>query len=498
MMAWLEKILGKKSVEPSVTELVSPMVEEVKPLKQVTFTSQRTDLDGLDLNLLALLREIDKLMVEPKNFDFWFPEQHDLDQITRLGKLTYHYNGHIRQHAVTCLGLMQGVAALPYLIHRANDWAWQVRDAARQSIRQFMQPMYAADLVNCLPDLYKLLNGERDDHQKLINEIIEFLCQFENRQVLISGLTSPNNKVARLCLQVVLDRQLMAEDEVYLSVEAHNDVLLRHSAVEALLHNPQKLTVQILNKMLCDNYAVIKQLALNIVMEQNLDLHPQLLLQVLFDRNEIVRRRSANLVDAQGMSATQLYLAAFNDEVKPVNQRVIALLGLSEQKYVHTLELALSHLESQQPKMVKTALRVVVRYQQEEAKEHLLDALVHPVYPIAKYASQQIDKLKLYVPLDTLQHCFDAAPSSKHARLCVSLTYRLNAWDAIIFSLRNLKTNKDEFAQEALIRSESRVNFFSIQPKEAQKEEILALLTLHPEIASKYKGSDYFQRLQSQ
>ncbi|MGP9419215.1 HEAT repeat domain-containing protein [Ewingella sp. AOP9-I1-14] len=496
MMPWLKKILGKKSIEPSVTELVWPMVEEVKPLPQVSFTSQRTDLDVLDLNLRTLLREIDKLMAEPKNWEFWFPEQRDMDPITRLGRLTYHYNGHIRQHAVTCLGMMQGAVALPYLIHRANDWAWQVRDAARQSIRHFMQPIYAADLVNCLPDLYKLLNGERDDHQKLINEIIEFLCQLENRQMLILGLTLPTNKVARLCLQVVLDRQLLAEDEVYLRVEDHNDVLLRRSAVEALLQSPHKLSVEIVNKMLCDNYAAIKQLALNVVMEKNLVVHPQLLLQLLFDRNEIVRRRSANLVDAQGMSATQLYLAAFNDESKSVTQRGIALLGLSEQKYVHTLELALNHLESQQPKMVKIALRVVVRYQQEEAKQHLLNALIHPVYPIAKYANQQIVKLKLYVSLNMLQHCFDAAPSPKHTQLCVSLTYRLNIWDAIIFSLSNLKTNKAEFAQETLLRSERRINRFSAQPKEAQKDEIQGLLKLHPEITS--KDNDYFQRLLSQ
>ena len=496
MMAWLEKILGKKSVEPPVTATASPIVEELKPFTQATFTSQLSARVNLEPKLPTLLRELDELMAEPKNSDFWFPAQLDMDPITRLERLTLHYNGHIRQRAVTCLGLMRNSSALHYLIQRANDWAWQVRDAARQSIRQFMQPKYAADLTNCLPDLYKLLKGERDDHQKLINEIIEFLCQPENNQVLLSGLTSPNNEVARLCFKVVLDRQLLAEDEIFHRVVDHKDVLLRHLAVQALLHNPQKLSAEIVNEMLCDSYAPTKQLALNVVMEQNIAVHPQRLLQLLFDQNEIVRRRSANLLETQGVSAPQLYLTALNDETKPVTLKVVALLGLSEQKYAHTLELALSRLQSQQPKMAKTALRVVVRYQQEESKEHLLNALIHPVYSIAKYACQQIVKLKLYVPFEAVKNCLDAAPSPKHAQLCFNLSYRLNIWDAMIFALLSLQTSNAEFGQEALLRSERKINRFSVQPKAAQKEQLEALLKLHPEIAG--KDNDYLQRLLSQ
>jgi len=248
--------------------------------------------------------------------------------------------------------------------------------------------------------------------------------------------------------------------------------------------------------MLCDSYAPTKQLALNVVMEQNIAVHPQRLLQLLFDQNEIVRRRSANLLETQGVSATQLYLTALNDETKPVTQKVVALLGLSEQKYAHTLELALSRLQSQQPKMAKTALRVVVRYQQEESKEHLLNALIHPVYSIAKYACQQIVKLKLYVPFEALKNCLDDAISPKHAQLCFNLSYRLNIWDAIIFALLSLQTSNAEFGQEALLRSERKINRFSVQPKAAQKEQLEALLKLHPEIAG--KDNDYLQRLLSQ
>ena len=74
-----------------------------------------------------LLKQIEQLLIGANN-SYWSLANHDpLLETARLKILTQHYNGHIREKAVLCLGLMREISALPELIMRANDWAEPVR-----------------------------------------------------------------------------------------------------------------------------------------------------------------------------------------------------------------------------------------------------------------------------------------------------------------------------------------------------------------------------------
>ncbi|MBF7995040.1 HEAT repeat domain-containing protein [Rahnella laticis] len=382
-----------------------------------------------------LLRQLEVMMADPQNWDYSY--SNETDPRKRLECLTRHYNGHIRQRAVLCLGLMKEGEALPSIIKRVNDWVSQVRDAARQSIRQFMTPESAGWLVECLPDFYALLNTRRDNHALLVDEIVSFLARPEHCAALMTGLASPQKDMARHALALLLEHQLLAVDVIFESTRRHKNAAVRLAAARALLAQPELITQERLLTLLKDRYAPVKQAALAHVTDEARDVPVSLLLELLCDRNEVVRKRAAKLLIARGQPVLAHYLSIFDDDNQKLSRRRIALSGLDEQKYENVLALAADCLKSSNKALCKTALQITVHRLQENAREVLLEAMAHPAYPVAIFAFRNFVKLKLYVRLSDIQKNQAVVPSVKHQRLYFSLAARLNRWDRLQFLLIN-------------------------------------------------------------
>ncbi|MFO6296958.1 HEAT repeat domain-containing protein [Rahnella selenatireducens] len=382
-----------------------------------------------------LLRQLEVMMADPDNWDYSYSKE--TDPRKRLECLTHHYNGHIRQRAVLCLGMMKEGEALPSIIKRVNDWVSQVRDAARQSIRQFMTPESAGWLVACLPDFFALLNTRRDNHALLVDEIVSFLARPEHCAALMNGLASPKQDVARHALALLLEHHLLAVDVIFESTCRHKNAAVRLAAARALLAQPELITQERLLTLLKDRYAPVKQAALTHVTDEAGNVPVSLLLELLCDRNEVVRKRAAKLLIARGQPVIAHYLSIFGDENQKLSRRRIALLGLDEQKYEHVLVLAADCLKSSNKALCKTALQITVHRLQENAREVLLEAMAHPAYPVAIFAFRNFVKLKLYIRLSDIQQNQAVAPSVKHQRLYFSLAARLNRWDRLQFLLMN-------------------------------------------------------------
>ncbi|MBF7978743.1 MULTISPECIES: HEAT repeat domain-containing protein [Rahnella] len=382
-----------------------------------------------------LLRQLEMMMADPENWDYSY--SNETDPRKRLECLTRHYNGHIRQRAVLSLGLMKEGEALPSIIKRVNDWVSQVRDAARQSIRQFMTPESAGWLVECLPDFYALLNTRRDNHALLVDEIVSFLARPEHCAALMTGLASPQKDVARHALALLLEHHLLAVDVIFESTRRHKNAAVRLAAARALLAQPELVTQERLLTLLKDRYAPVKQAALTHVTDKARDVPVSLLLELLCDRNEVVRKRAAKLLIARGQPVLAHYLSIFSDENQKLPRRRIALSGLDEQKYENVLALAADCLKSSNKALCKTALQITVHRLQENAREVLLEAMAHPAYPVAIFAFRNFVKLKLYIRLSDIQQNQLVAPSVKHQRLYFSLAARLNRSDRLQFLLMN-------------------------------------------------------------
>ncbi|MBP2169976.1 hypothetical protein J2125_003168 [Erwinia toletana] len=442
-----------------------------------------------------LQRQLDALMADAANQDYrlWVKTEHH--PVKRLEQLARHYNGRIRQRVVLRLGYMHQPSSLPALIERANDWAAPVRSAARQSIRRYITQQDAGLLVDCLPDFYRLLNGERDDHQRLVDEVIQFLSLPQHQQRLLDGVCVAHKNIARIATQVLIEQQLFPPGKIFQQASLQQDCMVRLMAARAVLSSCAAVTTERMQELLSDSYPPIKQLALHYVINQKTEVSLPLLRVLLLDRNELVRKRAARLLKAGGWSPTEHYLTVFNDTGRKVTERSVALLGLDEQKYLPVEALALNSLNSQQPGMYRVALRVIVRHQQQEAREILLEAISCPSSAIGRMACRQFIKLKLFLRPGELQQVLDTHPCADRQRLCLALTSSLNLWDSLIFLLYNAAIFEKSLTQQALSGWKVRANRGGTQPDARQKRELLVLLDSCGD--DLFKGKDYLQQLLS-
>ncbi|MEQ9887829.1 HEAT repeat domain-containing protein [Pectobacterium zantedeschiae] len=430
-----------------------------------------------------LLQQLEKLVALPDNY--YQPTQAGLiDSAPRLIALTHHYNGHIRQRAVLCLGFMDEVSALPALIERVNDWAEPVRRAAKQSVRLLLTPDNTAHFVANLPGIFWLLQCQRENHQPLVDEIVSFLTEEAHVPLLLAGLSSDDKTVARLSLDILAERELFPLKQVFGQAMLHRDPLVRANAARYLLSADRDVDHEVMAILLKDTFAPIKQAALQYVMDNAFPVLESLLIALLLDKNALVRQRASTLLREKDDDPVVHYLATLDREVT-VTVRKITLWGLDEQRYDGIVALAERNLDERYPSLYHSALRILILHTGDDARERLLVSLRHPSIAIAKVARKLFYQQKIYLSLPELQRCLEGASSREHVEVYYFLAHKLNKWDWLIFLLDNAQAENAALTQAGVAYWIQRFNRSGILPNTRQQMRLRELLDKKPHVISR-------------
>lgn len=433
-----------------------------------------------------LLKQIEQLLVGMNNSYWSLANRDPVVETARLKILTQHYNGYIREKAVLCLGLMREISALPELIIRVNDWAEPVRRAARQSIKRLLTANNIIEFRDNLPDFIGLLNCSRDNHQILIDEILNFLSLPDNKSVLFDGLFSINKNVARLSLNILIERRLFPQKQIFHEAMRNSDPLVRMMAAKYQLTVTQQVDEAIINDLLEDSFAPIKQIVLQYIIDNQLIISCSQLSRLLFDKNALVRQRVARLLTEQRVDPKVIYLDAYNAPDSRVLKRKIALLGLNEHHYKNIVEIAERCMDEHYSSLYICALKITILHKRDEARDMLFSALCHPSVIIAKAAVRIFFRQKIYLTLAELQNCLKKMSSITHLSLYYSLARKLNKWDWIIFILDNSNMDNSQLTQEYIYNWINNFNHSWIAPNAKQKEKICQLIDAKPSLLSKH------------
>ncbi|MEQ9893083.1 HEAT repeat domain-containing protein [Pectobacterium aroidearum] len=430
-----------------------------------------------------LLQQLEKLVASPDNY--YRPAQADaLGSASHLIALTRHYNGHIRQRAVLCLGFMGEVSALPALIERVNDWAEPVRRAAKQSVRLLLTPDNTAHFVANLPAIFWLLQCQREDHQPLVDEIVRFLSEEAHAPSLFAGLCSEDKTVARLSLDILAKRERFPLKQIFSQAMWHRDPLVRANAARYLLSADKDVDHEVMTILLKDTFAPIKQVALQYVMDSGFSVSTPLLIALLFDKNALVRQRASTLLRERNDDPVAHYLMAL-DRASTVTVRKITLWGLDEHRYDGIVALAVRNLDERYPSLYYSALRILILRTGDDAREQLLASLRHPSLAIAKVARKLFYQQKIYLSLSELQCCLDSASSREHVEVYYFLAHKLNKWDWLVFLLDNAKSENTALTQAGVAYWVQRFNRSGMLPNTQQQARLRMLLDEHPHVISR-------------
>ncbi|UYA58746.1 hypothetical protein NAL19_490 [Pectobacterium sp. F1-1] len=430
-----------------------------------------------------LLQQLEKLVASPDNY--YRPAQADaLGSASRLIVLTRHYNGHIRQRAALCLGFMGEVSALPALIERVNDWAEPVRRAAKQSVRLLLTPNNTASFVANLPAIFWLLQCQREDHQPLVGEIVSFLAEEAHASSLLAGLSAEDKTVARLSLDILVERKLFPLKQIFSQTMRHRDPLVRANAARYLLSADKDVDHDVMTILLKDTFAPIKQVALQYVIDTGFPVSASLLIDLLFYKNALVRQRASALLRERNDDPVAHYLVAL-DRASTVTVRKITLWGLDEHRYEGIVALAERNLDERYPSLYYSALRILILRTGDDAREQLLAALLHPSLAIVKVACKLFYQQKIPLSLPELQHCMESASSREHVEVYYFLAHKLNKWDWLVFLLENVKPDNVALTQAGIAYWIQRFNRSGIMPSTRQQARLRMLLDEHPHVISR-------------
>ncbi|MFJ5385859.1 HEAT repeat domain-containing protein [Pectobacterium sp. CHL-2024] len=430
-----------------------------------------------------LLHQLEKLVASPDNY--YRPAQAEaLGSASHLITLTRHYNGHIRQRAVLCLGFMDEISALPALIERVNDWAEPVRRAAKQSVRLLLTSDNTASFVANLPAIFWLLQCQREDHQPLVDEIVSFLSEEAHAPSLFAGLCSEDKTVARLSLDILAERERFPLKQIFEQAMLHHDPLVRANAARYLLSADKDVDRDVLTILLKDSFAPIKQVALQYVIDNAFPVSESQLIALLFDKNALVRQRTSALLRERNDDPVAHYLAAL-DRTSTVTVRKITLWGLDEHRYDGIVALAGRNLDERYPSLYYSALRILILRTGDDARERLLDSLRNPSIAITKVARKLFYQQKVYLSLSELQCCLDSASSREHVEVYYFLAHKLNKWDWLVFLLDNAKSENTAFTQAGVVYWVQRFNRSGMLPNTRQQARLRTLLDENPHVISR-------------
>ncbi|ALU43155.1 HEAT repeat domain-containing protein [Pseudoalteromonas rubra] len=402
------------------------------------------------------------------------PEQ--VATIEELIKLSQDHDGHKRENAVLRLGMMGDPVAFPCLIIRVNDWVPQVRYAAVKALSYLMVDENVEAIIQCLPQVYHLQDCHRANHQDVIRQVEALLLTETNRGHLLAAVQSANSYVARLCLNLVIEHQVVDAQTLLPMAFSSKDVLVRaHAFRWSGIHYPQVLEKHYLS-LLNDKFMPIRKAVLkHLLMDTN---NAQVAEKGLVDRHSSVRELAVKHCQANGNDVVAFYREHLTKDISTK----AAIWGLGYLKCVGDLDKIKYFHQHGTPSLRKQALNSLLKLDSHNRLVYLLNGLRDPSPSVCKESARLMVKTRVYLNAKALMDIICGSEHPHTARACVALSHQINKWERVVFLLM-LMSNEQVVSMfdEGQIKSElanwgDDYNRSFSQPTQAQIDEIRVLM----------------------
>jgi HEAT repeat protein len=359
------------------------------------------------------------------------------ENIDELLKSANSWNGFERERAVKQLGVIGDISALPLFIKRANDWVPQVRTAAYKALESLLVERNASVFIEMLPNIYHLENCQRDEHRNLIEAIELFLLRTENQTKLIDGCTNLNPLVARRCLKLSIEHQLLHPHQIVLRCIKNPDVVVRSFAANLCKLLTDNELQEFIEFGLKDPFMPVRREIFLLYLSRFPNNSVSLLENFAFDRHSSVREIAVKqLVDIRA-NVRNLYLQELSKNKGKPSRLRSALLGLSEINATDTLTINTisKYYLSSSPSLRKASLQALVRLNPEEAEQYLMVGLRDVSSSIVRQSARLMKKARIRLSESELMDLYLTNTSEVMMSCVLSLNRFRNKWDRIVFLL---------------------------------------------------------------
>lgn len=374
-----------------------------------------------------------------------FNKQENTDDLLRLAD---SWNGYEREKAVKQLGLTGDSIAIPMLIKRANDWVPQVRNVACKALSNLLIEKNVLSFINALPTIYHLENCSRDDHRNLIKAIELFLLSEENKVKVLDGCKNVNPLIARCCLKLSIEHQLLPPEQIIRYCIENHDVIVRSTIANLYKLLTDNELKEFMESGLKDPFMPIRRETFLLCLSRFPDNSASLLKKFAFDRHASVREIAIKKLVEIGINVQNLYLQELQAKKNKPSQLRTILSGLSEINDTSSISTISEYLSSEYSSVRKTSLKALVRLDPEKAKQYLTVGLRDVSLSVIKESARLMKKVRIRLSESELMDLYSSNTSDVTKSCVLSLNGIRSKWDRITFLIWLANSpNSPEFIQ---------------------------------------------------
>lgn len=364
-------------------------------------------------------------------------------RVELLGLLTCHFNGRVRQAALTELRTADPGRALPFLLLRANDWVEPVAALAREVLWEHLRrepcPIEPARLAGCFPLVVRLEERRRRDHSELVGLLAEQLRADEGR-ALLDQLGSLTLAEARRAFVLLAPAGQPCPPTLRTRIRRHPDPVVRCQVVALFAEaNTEESRRELRELVLRDRAVRVRRLALEALADTGSTALAPWLAEVFWDRSASMRGFARFLARQHGIEhdPAPRYRELLEGGGGSVAQREVALSGLGELPENRACPLVARFLNDPSPRVRAAALGALVAMDRREATMHLLEALFDPAARVRSMAHQLVTSQRLALDWRSCQLRAATSESAKLRASVLPLLSRASKWEALELLLAN-------------------------------------------------------------
>ncbi len=391
-----------------------------------------------------------------------------------LGLLSFHPSGYVRESAVRRLAALAGGSELRYLLLRRNDWVSQVREAARDAIRERIRTDSVVAFARsfCLVD--RLEVSQRGDRESLIGGLAHIFAATPGVEAILAALASGSRRNRRALIRFAIEHVPAGLSAVIACGVTMADDLIRMWAtplVPQALDGPQALLT--LQRLANDPSPAVRREALTALARAFPGERERALERGVLDRSAAVRDICRFLLGRPNADFVRAYRSVISEASSP-RLLASAIASLAEVGTASDAGSVAPYLAHSNSSVRRVAVKCVMRLAGDGFAERVASMLIDPSRGVSAAARNSLRNHVRMIGAPRLDEIF--AEAARHTRLnIVPLFAALPKWQSIPRLLKVAAGSDKQVADAArrFIRDWNRqYNRSSASPSERELEAL--------------------------
>lgn len=403
----------------------------------------------------------------------------DLDnaRIQRIIGHAHSANGYEREAAVIEIKRLGAPQLLPTLIRRANDWVLNISLHATDALISLLKAENKAFFIEVLPDILHLATCGRRDHSYLINSVIEFFLDADQRPLIIDAIDHKNSKISSIVFRLCKEHNLIPKHELLsLAASSNNIAVVRGAAylINAIDDNEFLVIAPQLIRHKSNVITSITVKRLNLIAPQEV---AKIALDLIFSRDAQIRVIARDHLIRIGVDTLKIYRDSLYDLNMPLHKRKVALIGIYEMQRAHAiddLQKAITHSEAS---IRAIATPLLVEMMGDNGRRIAIEGMLDESSSVVKASSGIFVKQGFQLSIEELVRLEKIGTAPNLFKVVLFLARKGNKWNHILILLDLLTMKHDQVAtlQSAISQWESTFNLSYYQPTAEQKRRLIEL-----------------------